>query len=95
MAKSGRLSMKIEDQIKRLKEAVGPAGVKQAEKLIKEFPADVIRLAFKQLEPAVGLGNRLEHLVGKIDAKERDRVRALLLEVKASQPVQKRKAAVA
>ncbi len=41
-----------EQQIQRLKDAVGAKGVKQAEEIVEEYEPDVIRLAFKLLGPA-------------------------------------------
>ena len=41
-----------DEQIQRLKDAVGAKGVKQAEGIVEEYEPDVIRLAFKLLGPA-------------------------------------------
>lgn len=77
----------LDRQIERLKETVGPKGVKLARTIVDEYEPDVIRLAFKQVpkgpNASAGLGKRIETMLANMPDSQAASVREKLLAAKA------------
>lgn len=65
------------DQVSKLKTAVGAKGVKDAESIVASYPADVVRLAFKLL-PArkVELSEYDKSMIAALGMSEADYLKA-------------------
>ncbi len=76
---------KLDQQIDRLKEEVGPKGVKAANDIVAEYDGAIIKLAFKLVpkgQGVTGLGTRIEAMLANMPKAQALETRERLLAAK-------------